>query len=278
MHIIQIASRFLILPLMLAAIAAGSAAAAEVEMQFYGNQHFLFKSPGGKVILINPWITGNKDVPFGIEHYKKGEVDLILVTAGHGDDVGQAVDIAANTGAAVFAPAELGGWMAGQIAELGGSKSQVYGGAISGRYHLGDITVQMLQALHGTGISAAGGRYGGFAAGFLITFENGLKVLMAGSTGLTLDLQLFGMRYQPHVVMVPIAGRYMMHPDDAAFATKLLMTDNPNLKTAIPQHFRIAGKPDWMGTPDEYEAEVRKLGLDVNVLKPEIGKTYTLTK
>ncbi len=101
---------------------------------------------------------------------------------------------------------------------------------------------------------------------------------MAGSTGLTLDLQLFGMRYQPHIVMVPIAGRYMMHPDDAAFATKLLMTDNPNLKTAIPQHFRVAGKPGWMGTPDEYEAEVKKLGLDVAVLKPEIGKTYTLTK
>ncbi len=101
---------------------------------------------------------------------------------------------------------------------------------------------------------------------------------MAGSTGLTLDLQLFGMRYQPHVVMVPIAGRYMMHPDDAAFATKLLMTDNPNLKTAIPQHFRIEGKPGWMGTPDEYEAEVKKLGLEVTVLKPEIGKTYTLTK
>ncbi len=278
MHIIRIAARALVFPLMLAVIVAGSASAAEVEMQFYGNQHFRFTSPGGKVILINPWITGNKDVPFGIDHYQKGEVDLILVTAGHGDDQGQAVDIAANTGATIFAPAELGGWMAGQIAELGGSKSQVYGGAISGRYHLGDITVQMLQALHGTGISAAGGRYGGFAAGFLITFENGLKVLMAGSTGLTLDLQLFGMRYQPHVVMVPIAGRYMMHPDDAAFATKLLMTDNPNLKTAIPQHFRIAGKPDWMGTPDEYEAEVRQLGLDVNVLKPEIGKTYTLTK
>jgi hypothetical protein len=78
--------------------------------------------------------------------------------------------------------------------------------------------------------------------------------------------------------MVPMAGRYMMHPDDAAFATKLLMTDNPNLKTAIPQHFRIKGNPGWMGTPDEYEAEVKKLGLNVNVLKPEIGKTYTLTK
>jgi L-ascorbate metabolism protein UlaG (beta-lactamase superfamily) len=278
MYITRIAGRILLLPLMLVALLAGFASAAEVEMQFYGNQHFRLTSPGGKVILINPWIKGNKDTPFGVDHYKKGEVDLILATSGHGDDQGQAVDIAANTGATIFAPAELGAWMAGKVAELGGSKKQVYGGAISGRYQLGDITVQMLQALHGTGVSADNYRYGGFAAGFLITFENGLKVLMAGSTGLTLDLQLFGMRYQPHVVMVPIAGRYMMHPDDAAFATKLLMTDNPNLNTAIPQHFRIEGKPSWMGTPDEFEAEVKKLGLDVNVLKPEIGKTYTLTK
>ena len=280
MFIATITGRILVLPLLLAAslVLASAAGAAEVEMQFYGNQHFRLKSPGGKVILINPWITGNKDAPFGIDHYKKGEVDLILATSGHGDDQGQAVDIAANTGATIFTPAELGAWMSGQIVKKGGSKKQIYGGAVSGRYHLGDITVQMLQALHGTGISADGYKYGGFAAGFLITFENGLKVLMAGSTGLTLDLQLFGMRYQPHVVMVPIAGRYMMHPDDAAFATKLLMTDNPNLKTAIPQHHRFKGKPGWMGTPAEYAAEVKKLGLNVNVLSPEIGKTYTLTK
>ena len=230
------------------------------------------------MILINPWIKGNKDAPFGVDHYKKGEVDLILATAGHGDDVGQSADVAANTGATVFASGELAGWLAGQIEKKGGSKKQAYGGGPSGRYKLGDITVQMLQAVHSSGISAENRRYGGIGTGYLITFENGLKVLMAGSTGLTLDLQLFGMRYQPHVVMVPIAGRYMMHPDDAAFATKLLMTDNPNLKTAIPQHFRIKGKPGWMGTPDEYEAEVKKLGLKVNVLKPEIAKTYTLTK
>ncbi len=261
---------------LLFAVSAGSA--AEVEMTFYGNQHFRLKSPGGKVILINPWIKGNKDAGIAVDFYKKGEVDLILATSGHGDDQGQAVDIAANTGAKIFAPSELGSWMRGKVEEKGGSKKQVTGGGPGGRYKLGDITVQMLQAAHSSGISAAGGRYGGVAAGYLITFENGLKLLMAGSTGLTLDLQLFGMRYQPHVVMVPIAGRYMMHPDDAAFATKLLGTDNPNLKTAIPQHFRVQGKPGWMGTPDEYEAEVKKLGLSVNVLKPKIGQVYTLTK
>ncbi len=264
-------------------IAAWSMAAMAVEMTFYGNQHFRFVSDAGKVILINPWIKGNKDAPFGVDHYKKGEVDLILATSGHGDDQGNAVEIAANTGATIFTVAELGVWMANQIEGFGGSKKQIYRGNISGRYKVGDVTVQLVQSDHGTGIAPKDkgfpARYsGGPASGALITFENGLKVLMAGSTGLSMELQLFGMRFQPHVAMLPIAGRYMMHPDDAAFAAKLLMTDNPNLKTVVPQHFRVKGRPDWMGTPAEFEAEVKKLGLKLNVLSPEVGKVYTLTK
>ena len=56
------------------------------------------------------------------------------------------------------------------------------------------------------------------------------------------------------------------------------MTDNPNLKTAIPQHHRIKRHPKWMGTPNQFEAEVKKLVLGVKVLKVVVGKTYTLTK
>ena len=263
--------------LVVAALTWGSTAKA-VEMAFYGNQFFRLVSDQGKVILINPWIKGNKDAPFDIDFFKKGDVDLILATAGHGDDVGQSADIAANTGATVFASGELAAWLAGQIEKKGGSKKQAYGGGPGGRYKLGDVTVQMLQAVHSSGISAENRRYGGIATGYLITFEDGLKVLMAGSTGLTLDLQLFGMRYQPHVALIPIAGRYMMHPDDAAYAAKLLMTDNPNLKTVVPQHFRVKGRPDWMGTPEQFAAEIKNLGLDLEVLSPEIGKTYTLSK
>ena len=263
--------------LVVAALTWGSTAKA-VEMTFYGNQFFRLVSDQGKVILINPWIKGNKDAPFDIDFFKKGDVDLILATAGHGDDVGQSADIAANTGATVFASGELAAWLAGQIEKKGGSKKQAYGGGPGGRYKLGDVTVQMLQAVHSSGISAENRRYGGIATGYLITFEDGLKVLMAGSTGLTLDLQLFGMRYQPHVALIPIAGRYMMHPDDAAYAAKLLMTDNPNLKTVVPQHFRVKGRPDWMGTPEQFAAEIKNLGLDLEVLSPEIGKTYTLSK
>ena len=262
---------------------AWSATAAAVEMTFYGNQHFRFVSNEGKVILINPWIKGNKDAPFGIDFYKKGEVDLILATSGHGDDQGNAVEIAAKTGATIFTVAELGSWMQNQIEGFGGSRKQVYRGSIGGRYKVGGVTVQLIQSAHGSGIAPKEkgfpARYsGGPASGVLITFEDGLKVLMAGSTGLSMELQLFGMRYQPHVALIPMAGRFMMHPDDAAYAAKLLMTDNPNLKTVVPQHFRVKSRPPWMGTPDQFEAEVKKLGLGLNVLKPEVGKAYTLTK
>lgn len=70
-----------------------------------------------------------------------------------------------------------------------------------------------------------------------------------------------------------------MHPDDAAYAAKLLMTDNPNLKTVVPQHHRLnAPSPGGPGvTPEAFDAEVKKLGLPLAVLNPKIGQTYTIT-
>ncbi len=173
------------------------AGAAEVKMSFQGNQHFRFVSTEGKVILLNPWIKGNADATVKVDDFKKGDVDAILVTAGHGDDMGQAAEIAAKTGATVIAAAELGGYIAQRVKALGGNPKQVWGAAISGRKKVGNVTVQILQAQHGTGYKMKGMKvrqYGGPALGFLMTFENGLKVLMAGSTGLSMELQLFGMR------------------------------------------------------------------------------------
>ena len=68
------------------------------------------------------------------------------------------------------------------------------------------------------------------------------------------------------------------HMVSAAYAAKLLMTDNPNLKTVVPQHHRYKRRPSWMGTPDQFEAEVKKLGLPLKVIKVAPGKVYTLTK
>ena len=93
--------------LVIAALTWGSMAKA-AEMTFYGNQFFRLVSDEGKVILINPWIKGNKDAPFDIDFFKNGDVDRILATSGHGDDQGNAVEIAAKPGATIFTVAELG--------------------------------------------------------------------------------------------------------------------------------------------------------------------------
>lgn len=70
------------------------ALAADVEMTFYGNQHFKFVTPAGKVILINPWVKGNPDWPKDMKLEDVKKVDAIFVSGGHGDDMGNADEIA----------------------------------------------------------------------------------------------------------------------------------------------------------------------------------------
>jgi L-ascorbate metabolism protein UlaG (beta-lactamase superfamily) len=110
------------MPLAMSLTLAIAIPASAVEMTFYGNQFFKFVSDEGKVILINPWVKGNKDATMTVDSFKKGDVDLILATSGHGDDQGNAVEIAARTGAKIFTVAELGLWMMSEIEKYGGSK------------------------------------------------------------------------------------------------------------------------------------------------------------
>lgn len=255
------------------------ASATGIKTTFYGNQFFRMVSPAGKVVLINPWIKGNKDATVTIESFNPGDVDLILTTSGHGDDQGNAVEIAARTGAVIFTVNELAKSMIAKLVGLGGDKKQIYGASIGGRYTVGDVTAQLMLSIHGSGFALPDGNirgYGGPASGVMVTFKGGPRIYMAGSTALTSDLELYGKRYQPDVALLPIVGRFMMHPDDAAYAAKLLMTGNPNLKTVVPQHFRVKGKPGWMATPAEFEAEVKKLNLALKVVSPTPGVEFTL--
>jgi L-ascorbate metabolism protein UlaG (beta-lactamase superfamily) len=245
-------------------------------MVFYGNQAFKFISPQGKVVWINPWIKGNPDSPITLEDIDKA--DLILAADGHPDDMGDAVEIGKRTGATVIAPGELALWM--RLQGLRPEKVPFPMG-IGGRRTIDGITVLLVNSLHSSGISVGPDQpriYGGPAVGFIITFENGLKVYHAASSALTLDFQLYGSRYKPHVALLHVGGLGSMHPDDAAYAAKLLMTDNPHLHTVIPQHHRIKEQRLGAGTPEEFEAEVKKLGLPLKVLNPKIGQVYILTR
>jgi L-ascorbate metabolism protein UlaG (beta-lactamase superfamily) len=262
----------------LALLGGAATAAADVEMTFYGNQHFRFVTPGGKTILINPWVNGNPDWPKDMKLEDIRKVDAIFVSSGHGDDMGNADEIAKQSGATIITPAELGVYF--QLA--GVPPAQVFGSGAGGQGEIAGVKYQIVHTHHGTGYTLPnnpGRQYGGVNSGYILTFEDGLKVYFASSSPLTIEFQLFGSRYKPHVALLPVGGRFQMHPDDAAYAAKLLTTENPNLKTLVPQHHRIASpSPGGPGaTPEAFDAEVKKLGLSPKVLNPKIGQTCKLS-
>ncbi|MBI2469042.1 MAG: MBL fold metallo-hydrolase [Candidatus Rokubacteria bacterium] len=253
--------------------------AADVEMTFYGNQHFKFVTPGGKVILINPWVKGNPDWPKDMKLEDIKKVDAIFVSGGHGDDMGTADEIAKQSGATIVTPFELGGY----FQQVGVPAAQIFGVSAGGQGTIAGVRYQVVQTFHATGYTLPNNplrQYGGINAGYILTFENGVRVYFASSSPLTMEFQLFGSRYKPHVALLPIGGRFLMHPDDAAYAAKLLMTENPNLKTLVPQHHRLnTPSPGGPGAnPEAFEAEVKKLGLPLRVLNPRIGQTYRISE
>ncbi len=192
--------------------------------------------------------------------------------------MGDAIELAQKTGAPVIATAALSAWMVSQ----GLPQKQGYSMMQSGLYRGDGISVKMVQAVHTAGIKIPGQGargYGGQSVGYIITFENDLRLYFSGDTGLFGDMQLFGSLYKPHVAILSTWGRFMMEPEDGALATKFLMTDNPNLNTIIPAHHGIKRQvPGATGTPAKVEAEVKKLGIRVTVLEAVPGQTYTLKK
>ena len=257
----------------------------EVEVVFLGNMGFKFTTLSGKIILTDPWLSG-PDSPFGVGEI--GDVDLILVGTSHPDNLGDTVEIAINTGATVIATAELAAWIISQ----GVPQAQMYPMMQGGRCGKPDapddpcaplgISVKVVQAVHTAGVTIPGEipkGYGGEAIGFIITFENDLRLYFSGDTGLFGDMKLFGELYKPHVAILSAAGRVMMEPEDAALATKFLRKKNHNLRTIIPAHHRInAPIPGLTGTPEKVAVEVKKLGLPVTVLDLVPGVPQILRK
>ena len=95
-----------------------------------GHSTFLFRSPGGKRILTDPWISTNPSTP---ESAKKiGALDLILVTHGHEDHTGDLVSVARATGAHVISTYEVALWLEGKgiqrTAPMGHGGTQEIGG------------------------------------------------------------------------------------------------------------------------------------------------------
>jgi L-ascorbate metabolism protein UlaG (beta-lactamase superfamily) len=259
---------------LVAALVAGPALAqGKVLVQWFGQSAFKITTPTGKVIVIDPWLTGNPRTP---EAYKKlealGKIDLILVSHGHGDHVGDTSALAKMHNVPVWGPAGLLQSMAvlGMLPaaqanrlNLGGSITPLGAGIrITSTY--AEHSSELLWKNPATGKDEV--HVGGEPCGFIIELENGFRIWHMGDTGVFGDMKLIGERFKPDLALMPIGGGpYVMNPSDAAFATRELIKP----KAVIPVHY--ATNPFLVGTPDEY---VKALGpTSVKVLAIKEGET-----
>jgi len=227
---------------------------ASFSFTWLGHATFLFQSPGGKRIVLDPWMTGNPSSPESAK--KLGELDLILVTHGHSDHVGDAVPLARSSGAHVVAPFELSVWLQGK-----GLKN-VTGMNPGGTLQLLGLSITMVPAIHSSSLQEDGKTlYLGVATGYVIKFENGLTVYFAGDTCVFGDMRLIAELYRPSIGFLPIGDLYTMGPEQAAKACELL-----GIKQVVPMHYGTF--PALTGTPAKLRELVAPRGVQVLELKP----------
>ena len=219
-----------------------------------GHATFLFHTPGGKHIVLDPWVSGNPSTP---ESARKVErADLMLVTHGHGDHTTDVVSIARATDAAVVAPFELSAWF-----QQKGLKN-VIGMNPGGTLQIIGLAVTMVRADHSSSVNDDGQViYTGVATGYVIKFEDGLTVYFAGDTAVFGDMKLIGDMYHPTIAFLPIGDLYTMGPEQAAVACDLL-----GIKQVVPMHYGTF--PALTGTPAKLRELVAPRGIEVLELKP----------
>lgn len=225
-----------------------------IKLTWLGHATFLIESPEGKKILIDPWVMNNPMTP--ADKKKFDNIDVMLCTHGHGDHIGDAVELAKKHDPKVVGVYELCLWMnkkgAKQIMPMNKGGSQ----------EVGDVYVTMVHADHSCGIEDDGQIiYGGEPCGYVITFKNGVKIYHAGDTNVFGDMQIIHELYQPDIAMLPVGDVFTMGPREAAHACKLLKP-----KAVIPMHFGTF--PLLTGTPQELERRIKDMGVELHTMKP----------
>ncbi|NRD76104.1 metal-dependent hydrolase [Bacillus sp. BRMEA1] len=178
----------------------------------------------GKTILIDPFITGNSLTDLKVEDVKP---DVIILSHGHGDHIGDTVELAKRNQALVVTTAELATYLSWK-----GVKT--HGMHIGGSYQFDFGRVKLTQAFHGSGFEDGENKqivYCGMPAGILFMNE-GKTIYHAGDTGLFSDMGLIGERHPIDIAFLPIGDNFTMGPEDAAYAAKLLKA-----KKVVPIHY-----------------------------------------
>ena len=264
----------ILLTLLLTQVIA-AAHAAHVELRWYGHSAFKITTPSGKVLLIDPWITNpaNKHGQEGLSGI--GKADLILISHGHFDHIGDSVAIAKKTGARLVATFDLGK----ALTQYGGYPHEQSGmdtlGNFGGELTLleGEVKIAFIPAVHSSTVTKPQDTQdihdGGSPGGFLITIKNGPAIYHAGDTDLFSDMSLINKFHKVNIMLVPIGGHFTMGPERAAEAVRLV---NPAI--VIPMHFGTF--PILNGTPESLEKALKSIRSRTRVIPLSVGESIEL--
>jgi L-ascorbate metabolism protein UlaG (beta-lactamase superfamily) len=247
---------------------------AKTELLWFGQAGFRIKTPGGKTIVIDPWLTGGPKTPapYKTDLSALGKVDLLLVTHAHVDHIGDAPTLAKLNNTVLYGPAD----MITPLITLG-----VVPAELTHRFNksgsvkpLPGIKVTAVQAEHSSLLvwknpttEKMESHPAGEAVGYIIELENGFKIWHMGDTGLFGDMKFISERYKPDVVLMPIGGNFTMDPDDAAFAARQWIKS----KMVIPIHYN--SNPLAKGTLEEFQKAMK--GSTIKVVPMSEGQTVT---
>ncbi|RKJ52596.1 metal-dependent hydrolase [Butyricicoccus sp. 1XD8-22] len=217
-----------------------------MEISYHGHSVVKIKT-NGKEILIDPFIRGNGLTDLKVEEEKP---DVILLTHGHGDHVGDTVELAKANNSLVVAPNELAVYLSWQgvnthTMHIGGARQFDFG------------KVKFTLAFHGSSYITENNEiiYTGMPSGILFTAED-VTIYHAGDTALFGDMKLIGERNNIDVAFLPIGDNFTMGPEDAAYAVSLLKP-----KTVIPIHYNTF--PPIQQDPNEFAKLVKDCQVQV---------------
>jgi len=227
-----------------------------LQITWLGHSAFLLVTPSGTRILTDPWL-GSPSCP---RSFAKPEallpLDLVLLSHGHSDHLGETIQVARAAGAPVVCIFEVGQFLSTR------GLQRIHDMGKGGTQEVAGVTITMTDAVHSGSVMDEGSIiYLGGAAGFVLRQPAMPTIYFAGDTALFGDMKIIGELYRPEIAFLPIGDVYTMGPETAAVAAKWL-----GVRQVVPMHWGTF--PRLTGTPEMLRAELAGASIDVLELAP----------